>query len=996
MDVMQQPTPTPDNDLDSLFVPEGKEESMEGIQVQEPQPTPYNPDARKAPSPSAPVEEDDAKPPPTASVPQEQIEEEVISPFVQGLRAIEAAARAEMATWDPAYLGQASDDSTNTQAAGAKRKASEMDTDASDDDDDADSDDLDDDVRPIDPNSQKRPKLPIYHPGFALTEKITLDTLNTFIKFFTQARDDGYKDNELIQLWNEIVKGRVIPYQNAVRLAVAGDTGVGKSALMNAILGVLNLTIESGDGGACTCVITEFCQSPSTQNAPYAAEVQFFCLEMCRKLVRDLFTQWYTVKEKQRQNSDDVDDEDLSKMSTARDCLNQLFADRLGFGSSETFMATATSAEDPKVLKQFMSWTDDIHHMFIEDGETSVHFSSSTPETLTEQYHLFTRECPNASFRGKPLRFTPWPLVQIIRVTLNSPILQQNVIIADVPGGSDVNRSRVENAARYLQECDMTIVVGKIDRLQDNASFRQQYMDAYRRRRSGSVILVATRSDDLNDEGGSTLVLDTITEELLGTIAQKITNVEQKIRVIVNDIERNRISHNNKANKKLKEDKKKLLKRKAALEKERKDVRIACRSKQVARVVAQNYRTDTGDDANVSVFCVSNLMYMRHLRGYDKDNDATIPTMAIEETQIPALCSLLYSLPSKGRTASLDHFVKVSVQTLLSVVQMSCSTTTLARVNHLTAIVRKARDDVGVKIRRLAGKFIKTDIKLLEDELADHAVQTRFDKHAIKCLEKWESLNAATHRAVIRKEGVYAQKKKNLFLNWNEELMSSVRPVIDQAFRSLLDTSCENFKAEAAQVIKEALRDLNHILKNDPKALACDAYKICFSDNLKRYETEVTRLVEQSAKDLKDKLITIHLHTYKLREQDYFPQAMVDFYADAHKVPGRGKGITMFVARCAWLKDNIPGPNGPFSFISGWVEEDSSKAMREVREELKDNIDGVLGLVQNAFERMKRRKENDSEQGKKFRTDLHLLVAEARKIMDGVALESLELCKVYK
>jgi hypothetical protein len=80
-------------------------------------------------------------------------------------------------------------------------------------------------------------------------------------------------------------------------------------------------------------------------------------------------------------------------------------------------------------------------------------------------------------------------------VTLNSPILEQKVIVADVPGGSDVNLFRVDSASRYLQECDMTIVVGKIDRLQDNTGFRQQYMDAYRRRRSGSVILVATRSD---------------------------------------------------------------------------------------------------------------------------------------------------------------------------------------------------------------------------------------------------------------------------------------------------------------------------------------------------------------------------------------------------------------------------------------------------------------------------------------------------------------------
>mgnify|MGYP003624083501 CR=1 FL=1 len=104
----------------------------------------------------------------------------------------------------------------------------------------------------------------------------------------------------------------------------------------------------------------------------------------------------------------------------------------------------------------------------------------------------------------------------------------------------------------------------------------------------------------------------------------------------------------------------------------------------------------------------------------------------------------------------------------------------------------------------------------------------------------------------------------------------------------------------------------------------------------------------------------------------------------------------MFAARCDWLKDNIPGPNGPYSFISGWVEEDSSKVMESVRDELASSVDAILAQVQNAFERMKRKKENDSELGRKFRTDLHLLVAEARRIVDEVAAESLELCSVYK
>lgn len=67
--------------------------------------------------------------------------------------------------------------------------------------------------------------------------------------------------------------------------------------------------------------------------------------------------------------------------------------------------------------------------------------------------------------------------------------------MADVPGVTDTNYFRVENANRYLQSCDTTIVVGKIDRITDNPSFQNLYMEAFRRRRSGSVILVATRAD---------------------------------------------------------------------------------------------------------------------------------------------------------------------------------------------------------------------------------------------------------------------------------------------------------------------------------------------------------------------------------------------------------------------------------------------------------------------------------------------------------------------
>ena len=122
-----------------------------------------------------------------------------------------------------------------------------MDPESSDDEEDnsdSDSDEGEEQVAAHDPNSQARQRLPIYHPGFQLTEEITQRILDIFLRFITASIQQGYEDDEAQRLRNEIIRKKTVNYQDAVRLAVAGDTGVGKSALLNALLGVLNLTIE--------------------------------------------------------------------------------------------------------------------------------------------------------------------------------------------------------------------------------------------------------------------------------------------------------------------------------------------------------------------------------------------------------------------------------------------------------------------------------------------------------------------------------------------------------------------------------------------------------------------------------------------------------------------------------------------------------------------------------------------------------------------------------
>lgn len=186
-------------------------------------------------------------------------EEQHASPYIQKLKVLEADAKQEISSWDPKYLSQDPDVTTAAAVAGTKRKgmcttglcvneltlpAAEMEDEPDIDLDNDDSDDGDDRVPAYDPDQQTRPKLPLYHPGFTLTESTAKNLLSTINQYITKAMNNGYDDAEAKHLRKQILRNNKIPYQEVVRISVAGDTGAGKSALLNALLGVINLNVE--------------------------------------------------------------------------------------------------------------------------------------------------------------------------------------------------------------------------------------------------------------------------------------------------------------------------------------------------------------------------------------------------------------------------------------------------------------------------------------------------------------------------------------------------------------------------------------------------------------------------------------------------------------------------------------------------------------------------------------------------------------------------------
>jgi hypothetical protein len=115
------------------------------------------------------------------------------------------------------------------------------------------------------------------------------------------------------------------------------------------------------------------------------------------------------------------------------------------------------------------------------------------------------------------------------------------------------------------------------------------------------------------------------------------------------------------------------------------------RNRHVTQTMESKYRSDTGDDNSAPSFCISNRMYMRHVRGYDMRSPDKIPNMSIEETQVPLLRAHIFAIPSEGRAKVLNHYIAIRMATLLTLLRLSCSMSTKARVDELIWNVNKCK-----------------------------------------------------------------------------------------------------------------------------------------------------------------------------------------------------------------------------------------------------------------------------------------------------------------
>lgn len=370
-----------------------------------------------------------------------------------------------------------------------------------------------------------------------------------------------------------------------------GDSGVGKSSLLNSLLDYRGLARTTNNGAACTCVVTEYHYNSAET---FVVEVEKFSVEELHEQLAQLLGCYRNFHTHGNSLDGDARKDLEARANIAVDLFRAMFPGSL---QGEDWLIQGTQ---DSILDQFQTWIESAAGL--QSPSTQEVTSLQQCSTLLMQ---LTSEAPNAQVPAT------WPYIRKIKVSLKAHILSKGLVLVDLPGLRDLNSARRNITERYIRNCDEIFAVCNIGRATTDLGVKSVF-DLAQEAQLRHIGIVCTRADDIDPEE--------IKDDLGKEPGQKIKKLMKSLRSLegeLKEVDEELASFNNLPDmaSETHQDLLGLLEEKRSLEKQRntedyelKRYAIEMRSAYVVGKLKETYQNHTTAE-RLYIFCVSNTIY---------------------------------------------------------------------------------------------------------------------------------------------------------------------------------------------------------------------------------------------------------------------------------------------------------------------------------------------------------------------------------------------------
>ncbi|OOQ84220.1 hypothetical protein PEBR_33708 [Penicillium brasilianum] len=592
--------------------------------------------------------------------------------------------------------------------------------------------------------------------------KIQLRELSQTIHNCEVAQDP---ETSLHHIYQEAKKLSEFKDQEKRIVGFIGETGVGKSSVINSILDQRGLARSSGASAACTSVPMEYRYVDEAHPDAYTIEAEFMneaeVNELLEELLRSIRRAAIPMERSIIAEENWPQYEAIGKMS--HETIQAIFRDRPDL----TIEYLARGAED-EILQELKQLAMD-RLTFRPGGLSSLNYSVVTGdlERCKDELDRLTSDPEDNNEHAL------WPFIKLIRVFLELPVLKSGLVLADLPGLRDMNYARVRATERYLANtCDEVFIVLGISRCVSNQSI---YDIVNKCGASKRIRIVCTRAEETSAE-----------ESARGDsqFARRVRKMNVDIRVLEEDSTRiGRQRQNARGHRKAefavlestKED------RIQELLYERKDFIMRERNNSTTReLVRAIHNREEHRDKDIRIFCVSNELYGNHPR--------RLAEKYRELSGVRELRSYCRSVPAEARMASASSFIENQVPALiLSIHQWTLTgrdSVDSARARQLRRVLEKAEADLFQDFMSARGRLAQTQNEVFTTfdtqvmQKLDPYFQRELKEKFVAVSDNWNnSYHWASYAAFCRQNGTHTTKAKGAQC-WNDELMAQARPAL--------------------------------------------------------------------------------------------------------------------------------------------------------------------------------------------------------------------------